>query len=81
MGASKVSACITHPIMSGSALQRVRESGLTFMIVSDTIPALPDLPDKIHVVSVAKLIAAAVRCIIDGTSMSDLFRLKPTQSA
>ena len=81
MGATKVSACITHPIMSGQALQRVRDSGLTFMIVSDTIPALPDLPDKIHVVSVAKLIAAAVRCITDGTSMSDLFRLKPTHAS
>jgi ribose-phosphate pyrophosphokinase len=81
MGATKVSACITHPIMSGQALQRVRDSGLTFMIVSDTIPALPDLPDKIHVVSVAKLIAAAVRCITDGTSMSDLFRLKRTHAS
>jgi ribose-phosphate pyrophosphokinase len=81
MGATKVSACITHPIMSGQALQRVRDSGLTFMIVSDTIPALPDLPAKIHVVSVAKLIAAAVRCINDGTSMSSLFRLKRSTSA
>ena len=81
LGASKVSACITHPIMSGQALDRVRDSGLTFMIVSDTIPALPGLPPKIHVVSVAKLIAAAVRCINDGTSMSDLFRLKRTDSS
>jgi ribose-phosphate pyrophosphokinase len=81
LGASKVSACITHPIMSGQAVQRVQDSGLTFMIVSDTIPAVPGLPSKIHVVSVAKLVAAAVRCINDGTSMSDLFRLKRTQSS
>lgn len=78
MGATKVSACITHPIMSGQALQRIKDSGLSFMIVSDTIPALPGLPAKIHVVSVAKMLAAAVSCINDGTSMSQLFRLKRT---
>ena len=78
MGATKVSACITHPIMSGQALQRIKDSGLSFMIVSDTIPALPGLPAKIQVVSVAKMLAAAVSCINDGTSMSQLFRLKRT---
>lgn len=74
-GAKSVSAYITHGILSGKACERIKSSGLRELVVTDTI-SLPESckgNDKIRVVSVADLIAEAIKRIAEDTSVSSLF--------
>ena len=74
-GATAVEACIVHPVLSGRAVERIDESPLRQLVVTDTIPLPPPKRiDKIHVQSVAKLFADAIQAIHDGSSVSRLFR-------
>ena len=74
-GAVAVEACIVHPVLSGKAIERIQESPLRKLIVTDTIPlAASKRIDKIHVTSVAPLFADAIQAIHDGSSISRLFR-------
>ncbi|HRB19908.1 MAG TPA: ribose-phosphate diphosphokinase, partial [Chitinophagales bacterium] len=59
-GAKSVRALITHPVLSGKAYERIEESGLTELVVCDTIP-LKQQSSKIKVLSVASLFARAIR--------------------
>jgi ribose-phosphate pyrophosphokinase len=73
-GARTVSAAIVHPVLSGRAVERLAQSRLSRLLVTNTIP-IPEekrLP-KIEVLSVAPLIAEAVLRIHDGRSVSELF--------
>ena len=74
-GASGVYAAITHPILSGPALKRISESVIEKLIVTDTIPLSPEASDneKLHVVSVARMIGEAIRRINNEESVSGLF--------
>lgn len=74
-GATGVHACCTHAILSGKAVERVNNSSLRSLVVTDTIP-LPDHKSspKIKVISVAPLLADAIRRIHEDTSISELFR-------
>jgi len=74
-GASSVYAAITHPVLSGPALKRISESVIEKLIVTDTIPLRPEASDheKIHVVSVARMIGEAIRRINNEESVSGLF--------
>ncbi|ALW83678.1 ribose-phosphate pyrophosphokinase [Hymenobacter sedentarius] len=71
-GALSVRAVITHPLLSGPAHDRIRESALTEVIVSDTIPLRQENP-KIRVISLADLFAAAIRNVVTHESISSLF--------
>ena len=71
-GALSVRAVVTHPLLSGPAHDRVRNSVLTEMITTDTIP-LREENDKIHVISLAPLFAAAIRNVVTHESISSLF--------
>lgn len=74
-GAKSVMAISTHPVLSGEAVRRINESPLASMVVSDTIP-LGDKTQrcpKIQVLSVARLLAEAIRRIHTGESVSSLF--------
>jgi ribose-phosphate pyrophosphokinase len=74
-GALKVFAACTHPILSGSAVERINNSYLEKLIVTNTIP-LKDMPnpmDKFVVLSVAELFGEAIRRINKGLSVSSLF--------
>jgi ribose-phosphate pyrophosphokinase len=74
-GATAVEACIVHPVLSGRAIERIDESPLRQLVVTDTIPLAPHKRiDKIHVQSVAPLFADAIQSIHDGSSVSRLFR-------
>ena len=74
-GATAVEACVVHPVLSGRAVERIDESPLRQLVVTDTIPlAPPKRIDKIHVQSVARLFADAIQAIHDGSSVSRLFR-------
>ncbi|MFA7532790.1 MAG: ribose-phosphate pyrophosphokinase [Tissierellaceae bacterium] len=73
-GAKKVYGCATHGVLSGPAIERIKNSELEKFIITDTIP-LPEEKriDKIEVVSVAPLFAEAIKRIHDNESVSKLF--------
>ncbi|OGP83049.1 MAG: phosphoribosylpyrophosphate synthetase [Deltaproteobacteria bacterium RBG_16_58_17] len=74
-GAIDVSVCCTHPVLSGPAIERIEQSGLKEVIVTDTIP-LHDKAracNRIKVLSVSGLLSEAVRRIYYNDSVSSLF--------
>jgi ribose-phosphate pyrophosphokinase len=73
-GARRVLACGVHPVLSGPAMSRLANSDLEELIITNSIPLPPEkqLP-KIHVLSVAPLLAEAIRRIHDEESVSTLF--------
>lgn len=73
-GAREVYACATHPILCDNAVERLRNAPLTQVVVTDSIPLTPDkqLP-KIKVLSVAPLLADAIKRIHFNESVSKLF--------
>jgi ribose-phosphate pyrophosphokinase len=74
-GASKVYACASHPVLSGQALERLIKSHIEQVIVTNTIPlteAAKNEP-KIKVLSIAGLLATAIKSIHEETSVSSLF--------
>lgn len=73
-GAKEVYACGSHALLSGPAIQRLRDSPIKEVIVSDSIPHKDIEPlDKLKTVSIAPLIAEAVRRIHCHLSVSALF--------
>jgi ribose-phosphate pyrophosphokinase len=74
-GAKRVLAYCTHPVLSGSAVQRIAESTLDELVVTDTIPLRPDAQacKKIRVLSVAGLLAETILRISNEDSVSSLF--------
>ncbi len=75
-GAIEVSACATHAVFSGNAIQRIQDSVLKEVIVSDTIPLREEAQrcPKIKVVTFAPLIGEAIKRIHEEKSVSILFR-------
>jgi ribose-phosphate pyrophosphokinase len=72
-GVSAVYACVTHAILSGPAMQRLTASRIEELVVTNTIPLAPEkLIDKITVLSVAPLVAEAIRRIHEDRSVSEL---------
>ncbi len=74
-GAREIYAAITHPVLSGLALERLEKSNLKELVVTDTIPLEKEKKiDKIKVLSVAKFFAEAIKRIHLSESISILFR-------
>jgi ribose-phosphate pyrophosphokinase len=74
-GARRVLAACTHPVLSGQAVDRVSDSPLESLVVSNTIPLTERSRScrKIVVLSVAELFGEAIRRINEGLSVSSLF--------
>lgn len=73
-GAKRVFACCTHAVLSGPAIERIENSVIEKLVVTDTIPLTEEKKiDKIEVVSVAPIIAEAIRRIYKNESVSRLF--------
>ena len=74
-GARSVVAYATHPVFSGPAIKRLTDSVIEEVVVTDTIPLLPEAAacPKIKVLSVAKLFGEAIRRINSADSLSSLF--------
>jgi ribose-phosphate pyrophosphokinase len=74
-GARSVAACATHPVLSGPALSRIMESPIVEVVVSNSIPLSEEAKacGKFKVVSVARLLAEAIRRIHHSDSVSSLF--------
>ena len=70
-GAKSVRAVVSHAVLSGSACQRIEDSVLEEVVCTDSIPADPARCSKLHVVSLAKSIAATIRAIQNHTSVSE----------
>ena len=73
-GAKDVTACASHGVLSGPAIQRINESVLDEVVFLTTIPAKPGVQsDKIKYISVAHMFAEAISHIYMETSVSPLF--------
>ena len=74
-GANKIVAYAAHPVLSGPATERIRESELDELVVTDTIPLPQGALDtgKIRQLSIAELVAETIRRIIADESVSSLY--------
>ncbi|MFC0394704.1 ribose-phosphate diphosphokinase [Paenibacillus mendelii] len=75
-GAHDSYVCATHPVFSGSALQRLNHKNITELIITDSIPLQEPCPDYVKVLTVSSLLAEAIRTNIHGGSISRLFKIK-----
>jgi len=73
-GAKRIYACVTHGILSGNAVQRINNSDIDYLAISDSIPFdRSKRSRKVKIVSVAKLFAEAIKRIHKEESISVLF--------
>ena len=74
-GAAKVKAYITHPVLSGLAIERITNSSIDELVVTNSIPLSPEAEkcSKIRVISLAPTIAECVRRLNNEESLSALF--------
>jgi ribose-phosphate pyrophosphokinase len=73
-GAAEVHAMATHGVFAGPAIDRIKNSMLSRVVVTDTLPLADDRRiDKIEVLSVASVIADALDAVFEDTSVSDIF--------
>lgn len=73
-GASRVTAVIVHPILSGKALERIEESDIDTMAICNTISIGPKILEskKISIIDTSELFSIVIRRIYDGKSLSAL---------
>lgn len=71
-GAKSVKAMITHPVLSGEAIDKIENSAIQELIVTDTIP-LKRKSNKIKVLSVAPIFAEAIRRVESSESIANLY--------
>ncbi len=73
-GASRVYAACTHGVFSGPAIDRLKNSVLEKVVITNTLPLTPDKQiDKIEVLSAAGIIADAIDAVFEDTSVSEIF--------
>jgi ribose-phosphate pyrophosphokinase len=73
-GASDVWCIATHGILSGPAIDRLKNSKLSKVVITDTLPIDSTKQfDKLEVLSIAPLIADAIRAVFEDASVSELF--------
>ncbi len=73
-GATEVWAMATHPVLSGPAVDRLKNSQIARIVVTNTLPLPPEkqIP-QIEVLSIAPIIAEALSAVFDDTSVSEIF--------
>ena len=74
-GARAIYACATHGVLSGPAIERINNSDIEEIVLTDTIPLgdKEQLSSKVRMLSVADLLAEAIRRIHEDESVSSLF--------
>ena len=73
-GASEIYAACTHGVFSGPAIDRLKNSVISKVVTTNTLPLPPEKQlDKIEVLSVAGIIAAAIDAVFEDTSVSEIF--------
>ena len=74
LGAKNVYACCTHGVLSGPAIERIKNSEVKEVVMTNTIPLPKEKQiDKIVVVSISELFAEAIKRIHSETSIGELF--------
>ena len=75
-GAKSVDAYVTHGVLSGNALERITQSPLRRLVISDTIQPLPTVlqQPKIEILTAAPLLADAIDCIANDQPLSNLVK-------
>ena len=74
-GAGPIYAAATHPVLSGKAVQNLEEAPIREVVVTNTLP-IPEEKQfgKLRVLSIAPLLASALRAVFEDTSVSEIFR-------
>ena len=74
-GAGRIHACFTHAVLSGEAIEHLEESDIEKIVITNTIPLHDHACEskKIRVLSIAPLLAKAIKSIHEETSVSSLF--------
>ena len=73
-GATEVWAMATHGVLSGPAIDRLKNSAIRRVVLTNTLPLPPEKQiDKIEVLSIAPIIADALSAVFDDTSVSEIF--------
>ena len=74
-GAATVRAYGTHPVLSGDAVQNIHESPIDELVVTDTVPLLPEAEQcpKIRQISMSQTIAESINRVLTSASLSSLF--------
>lgn len=73
-GAASIIAATTHPVLSGEAVDRLKNSVIETVVVTDTLPIGPEKRfDKLVVLSVAEIITKAIEAVFMDTTVSDIF--------
>ena len=77
-GAKSVTVVATHGVLSGPAIDRLKESGAREVVLTDTVP-IPDEKrwDGLTVLSIAPLLASAIRAVFEDGSVAELFDTYP----
>ena len=74
-GAREIYTCVVHPLLSGSAPEKLMKSCIKELVVTDTIPLSPDKKiKKLKILSVASLLGKAIMRIHRAVSISSLFK-------
>ncbi|WP_420639881.1 ribose-phosphate diphosphokinase [Candidatus Poriferisocius sp.] len=73
-GAATIYAATTHGVFSGPAIDRLKNSVISKVVITNTLPLAPEKQiDKIEVLSVAEIIADAIDAVFEDTSVSEIF--------
>ncbi|MBI2710869.1 MAG: ribose-phosphate diphosphokinase [Actinobacteria bacterium] len=73
-GATEVWAMATHGVLADPAIDRLKNSAISRVVLTDTLPLPPEKAiDKIEVLSIAPLIANAIRAVFEDESVSEIF--------
>jgi len=71
-GAESIRAFATHPILSGNAVQRINDSAIEELVVSDSVPFI-NSSKKIKVLSIADIFAKTIQAVAENQSISTNF--------
>jgi ribose-phosphate pyrophosphokinase len=73
-GAAQVYAAATHGVLSGPAIDRIKNSVITKVVITDTLPLPPEKQiDKIEVLSISKVLAQAIDAVFEDKSVGEIF--------
>ncbi len=74
-GAKSVRAAVSHGILAGKAIEKIENSPIQEMIITDSIPHNDELPSKFKVLTIAELLADAIVAVHKNESVSKLFQV------
>jgi ribose-phosphate pyrophosphokinase len=73
-GAKEIYALATHGVLSGPAIDRIKNSAISKVVVTNTLPLPPEKQiDKIEVLSIAKILAETIDAVFEDNSVSEIF--------